>query len=428
MDAWEGGLDQSPLADSDELAVRGSIERVTGSIIMLIFVSCLVIFVYGMLSSLLGTIIPGLGDSLHLTNTEIGYIGLAQGFGLAGMSVIAGALMDRKGKKIGVTVGLCATIAGLFLLSHATSLLFVAAAMLILGCGGSVVIVGANAITSDIADKRRAAALNFLNVFSGLGGLATPFIAGNFLGANPGRIAGFGIAATLVVLVVVLFTPMSKPRHRNDIGPGKGGWIFRSSALYLLSAVTLLYTACEFGIWNWLPKYLIASGMPSAIALNILSLGFACGLLCGRIAATTLLWRIAPLTVTIACSVSMIATTYMVLNPMSQWMTGATVFLTGVAMAPVFPTTIAIVGKLFKTQSATAIGFTVTCGFSGLMMSSPIIGWLSGSNPTGIRHGLLLLPVLSLAIALILICSRGLLRREEGRDRTAPGTLAPRHA
>jgi len=249
---------------------------------MLIFVSCLVIFVYGMLSSLLGTIIPGLGDSLHLTNAEIGYIGLAQGFGLAGMSVLSGALMDRKGKKLGVTAGLCATIAGLLLLTHAASVVSVAAAMLILGCGGSVVIVGANAITSDVGDKRRAAALNFLNIFSGLGGLATPFIAGNFLGANPGRIAGFGIVATVVVLIVVLLIPMAKPQSSTVVRPGEGGWIFKSSALYLLSAVTLLYTACEFGIWNWLPKFLIASGMPSAIALNILSLGFACGLLFGR--------------------------------------------------------------------------------------------------------------------------------------------------
>jgi fucose permease len=300
--------------------------------------------------------------------------------------------------------------------------------MLILGCGGSVVIVGANAITSDVGDKRRAAALNFLNIFSGLGGLATPFIAGNFLGANPGRIAGFGIVATVVVLIVVLLIPMAKPQSSTVVRPGEGGWIFKSSALYLLSAVTLLYTACEFGIWNWLPKFLIASGMPSAIALNILSLGFACGLLFGRVAATTLLWRFAPLTVTTACAILMIVTTYLVLRPMSQWLTGVAVFLTGMAMAPVFPTTIAIVGKLFKKQSATAIGFTVTCGFSGLMMSSPVIGWLSGSNPMGVRRGLLLLPVLSLAISLILICSRKLLRREEERDSAAMGTLAPDRA
>jgi MFS transporter, FHS family, L-fucose permease len=395
---------------------------------MLIFVSCLVIFVYGMLSSLLGTIVPGLGDALHLTNTEIGYIGLSQGLGLAAMSVIAGAFMDRKGKKIGVLAGLCATTVGLALLSHATSVVFVGAAMFILGCGGSLVIVGANAITSDIGDKRRAAALNFLNIFSGLGGLATPFIAGNFLGANPGKIAGFGIAAALMVLLVVLLTPMDKPQHPKGAGQERGAWIFKSSALYLLSAVTFLYTACEFGIWNWLPKLLIAMGMPSVVALNILSLGFACGLLFGRIAATTLLWRAAPLTVTVVCSVAMTATTYMVLHPMSQWMTGVMVFLMGAAMAPVFPTTIAIVGKLFKKQSATAIGFAVTCGFSGLTMSSPVIGWLSGSEPMGVRRGLLLLPVLSLSIALILVCSRGLLRREEEKASAASQTLAPGHA
>ena len=50
---------------------------------MLIFVSCLVIFVYGLLSSLLGTILPGLPDKLHLSNLELGYIALAQGLGLA---------------------------------------------------------------------------------------------------------------------------------------------------------------------------------------------------------------------------------------------------------------------------------------------------------------------------------------------------------
>jgi fucose permease len=164
--------------------------------------------------------------------------------------------------------------------------------------------------------------------------------------------------------------------------------------------------------------------MSSAVALDILSLGFACGLLFGRIVATTVLWRISPLTVTTVCSLSMIGTTYLVLHPMSQWMTGTAVFLAGTAMAPVFPTTIAIVGKLFKSQSAIAIGFVITCGFSGLMMSSPIIGWLSGPNPAGIRHGLLLLPVLSLIISVIFLFSRNLLRKEEERSVSVNGTFA----
>jgi MFS family permease len=97
-------------------------------------------------------------------------------------------------------------------------------------------------------------------------------------------------------------------------------------------------------------------------------------------------------------------------------------------MAPVFPTTIAIVGKLFKKQSATAIGFTITCGFSGLMISSPVIGWISGPNPLGVGRGLLLLPILSAVISLILISSRNLLRREEERISVTNGALAQSRA
>ena len=391
---------------------------------MLIFVACLVIFVYGMLSSLLGTIIPGLANDLGLTNSAIGYIALAQGAGLAGTSVFAGALIDRRGTKLGVITGLVATLAGLLLLVRSGSLISISLAMLVLGCGGSIVIVAANAIASEVGDKRRTAALNFLNIFSGLGGVATPFIAGNMLGASPAKTALAGFAATIVVLLVVLLTPMPKASNHAAPGSSRAGGLFSAPSLYLLSTVTLLYTACEFGIWNWLPKYLIASGMPSATALTILSLGFACGLLSGRILATPISFRISPLTITVVSSMAMVVTTYWVVHPMSRGMTAVLVFVTGLSMAPVFPTTVAIIGRLFRSQSATAIGFAITCGFSGLMLSSPVIGWLSGPGAQGIAHGLRLLPLCSLAICIILISSRNIFRHEEEKGVASIGTLA----
>lgn len=388
---------------------------------MLIFVACLVIFVYGMLSSLLGTIIPGLADELHLTNSAIGYIALAQGIGLAGTSVFAGALMDRKGTKLGVAVGLVATIGGLGLLIQSANTLSIAMSMLVIGFGGSIVIVGANAIANEAGGEKRAAALNFLNVFSGLGGLATPFVAGNLLNANPKRTALFGLAATLLVLVVALLTPISKSQQ-NQKSQGASS-LFRSASLYLLSAVTLLYTACEFGIWNWLPKYLIAMGMPSAGALTILSLGFASGLLLGRVAATPILMRASPLAITISCSIAMAIFTYLILQPMPRWLITSCVFCAGIAMAPVFPTTVAIIGKIFRSRSATAIGFAITCGFSGLILSSPVIGWLSGSDPKGIGRGLLLLPFCSIAICIILVSSHKIFIREEGLQSAVVASL-----
>jgi fucose permease len=71
-------------------------KRETANPYVTVLLSCLVIFVYGMLSSLLGTIIPELAAALHLTNSQIGYVALAQGLGLAATSVVAGALMDKR--------------------------------------------------------------------------------------------------------------------------------------------------------------------------------------------------------------------------------------------------------------------------------------------------------------------------------------------
>ncbi len=61
-------------------------------------------------------------------------------------------------------------------------------------------------------------------------------------------------------------------------------------------------------------------------------------------------------------------------------------------MAPVFPTALSIVGGRFTTATATAIGVAVTCGWLGLVASSPIIGGVAGSEATGLKKGLLLLP------------------------------------
>jgi fucose permease len=371
---------------------------------MLVIVASVVIFIYGMLASMLGTIVPSLGSRLALTNVEISYLALAQGIGLAATSVWAGALMDRSGKKIGVVLGLIASISGLLILTAARNLILGIVAMVVLGIGGSLVIVGANAIVSDVSDQRKAAALNFLNLFVGLGGMATPFIAGNILRGDAARVTYFGIGIAVLALVLSLVTPMRNAGPAN-LSVGNSN-IFGNKLIYVLSAITLLYTACEFGVWNWLPRFLIASGVARTTALNILSLGFACGILFGRLGAARLLGRASPLAVTMAASIAMAITTFAMLHTKQPVTIAIIVFLSGIAMAPIFPTTIGIIGVLFKQRSATAIGFAITCGFSGLVLSSPVIGALSGSDPLGLGRGLLLIPALSIVIAVTLFLFR----------------------
>ena len=372
---------------------------------MLIFAASLAIFVYGMVASMLGTINPGLAVRLNLDNIQTGYVALAQGIGLVLASVSVGPLLDRKGKKVGLLLGLGLVAAALFMLANASGYIMMLVTMLILGVGGGITLTAANALGSDVSESRRPIVLNFLNVFVGLGGLATPFVAGNLLSGDAIRVAYGAAILTSAAFLIQIITKVPAPVEQVSQRESSAG-IFKVPLLYVFAMTVLLYTACEFAIWNWLPKYLIAQGIPESRALNILSLGFAFGLLLGRVAVTPILIKIPPLTVTTASAVLMAISTYAMLQTADPAVAGIVVFCTGMAMAPVFPTTIALVGNLFKNGTATAIGFTITCGFTGLVVSSPVIGWLSGPDPKGLSTGLLVLPVCSLIMVGLYILLR----------------------
>jgi len=378
---------------------------------VLIFAACVAIFVYGMVSSMLGTINPGLATKFHLDNIQTGYLALAQGVGFVIASVSGGALMDRKGKKIGLLLGLGLESASLFLLANAPGYTAIIVAMVGMGIGAGIILTGANALGSDVSESKRAAVLNFLNVFVGLGGLATPFVAGNLLSGDAVRVAYAGAIITSATFVLHVLTKMPTPIRAGSGVPSQGAsGVFQRPVLYVLALVIFLYTACEFGMWNWLVKYLISRGIQESSALNILSLGFALGLLLGRVAIAPVLMKIPPLHVVLGAAVLMAITTYAVLQVSDPTKAAVAVFCSGLAMAPVFPTTLAVLANIFQQGTATAIGFTITCGFTGLTVSSPIIGWLSGTDPGGLRTALMVLPIFSIVIvgiALLLLRSKG---------------------
>jgi len=260
-----------------------------------------------------------------------------------------------------------------------------------------------------------------------LGGLATPFVAGNLLSGNAVRVAYAGAIITSATFVLHALTKMPKPIRAVSSQSQGSSAVFRRPVLYVLALIIFLYTACEFGIWNWLVKYLISRGIQETSALNILSLGFALGLLLGRVAIAPVLIKIPPLHVVLGAAVLMAITSYSVLQVSDATMAAAAVFCSGLAMAPVFPTTLAVLANIFQQGTATAIGFTITCGFTGLTVSSAIIGWLSGRDPGGLRTALMVLPIFSLVIvgiALLLLRSKAVANGSAMGSRASSGVPA----
>ncbi|HEY1986979.1 MAG TPA: MFS transporter [Terracidiphilus sp.] len=371
---------------------------------MLIFAAILAIFVYGMIAAMLGTILPDLSERFRLTPTQNGTIAFAQALGLMLASWGVGPLLDSQGDKIGLILGLALIAIALIVLPRSGGYGSIVFLLFLLGVGGGIVVTGANALVSGVSEAHRATALNLVNLFFGLGGLATPFISANLFKHNWVRLCYTVVAVTLVTIAVQAAASMPAPVAGSGFELRHAGLVLERPLLFLLGAFLFLYISCEVGVWNWLVRHLIAQGIPESRALNILSLGFALGLLVGRVGVSPILIRVTPVVVLLAASIAMSISTFLMLRTNKPGTAAVLVFIAGMAMAPVFPTTLAITGTAFPHLTATAIGFVITCGWAGLAVSSRIIGVIAGGDPLRLRKALLLIPASSvLMVALNLV-------------------------
>ena len=121
--------------------------------------------------------------------------------------------------------------------------------------------------------------------------------------------------------------------------------------------------------------------------------------------------KVRPATVTLAAAVLMAITTFAMLRIDDTTSVGIAVFCAGLAMAPVFPTTLAMVGDTFPKATATAMGIVITFGWIGLMVSSPIIGGIAGDDPARLATALFLLPAFSVAMIVVNVILRPVLAK-----------------
>jgi len=361
-------------------------------ICVLIFAAILAIFVYGMIAAMLGTILPDLSDRFHLTPAQNGAIAFAQALGLMIASLAVGPLLDTQGDKIGLILGLVFIIVALFALPRSEGYRTILLLLFLLGVGGGIVVTGANALVSAVSEAHRATALNLVNLFFGLGGLTTPFISANLFKRNWVRLCYTVASLTVITLMVQAVAHMPAPAGSSGFLLAHAGPVLGRPLLFLLGFFLFLYISCEVGVWNWLPRHLIAQGIPESQALNILSLGFALGLLVGRVGVSPILIRVPAIEVTLASSIAMAITTFLMLRTNKPAAAATLVFIAGVSMAPVFPTALAITGTAFPQMTGTAIGIVITCGWAGLAVSSRIIGAIAGGDPRRLKKALLLIP------------------------------------
>jgi MFS family permease len=189
-----------------------------------------------MIAAMLGTILPELSERFHLTPRQNGTIAFGQALGLMIASVGVGPLIDNQGKKVGLILGLVLIAIVLASLPRSRGFGSIVVLLFVLGLGGGIVVTGANALVSDVAEARRGTALNLVNLFFGLGGMATPFISANLLKRDTVKLCYVAGAFAVIALLVQAAAPIPGPTGAQSFVLSDAGVVLGRPILFLLGA------------------------------------------------------------------------------------------------------------------------------------------------------------------------------------------------
>ncbi|HMD69831.1 MAG TPA: MFS transporter [Bryobacteraceae bacterium] len=332
--------------------------------------------------------------------------GVAPAIGLLAGSLIAGLTIGRSGRKAALVCGLAWLSAGLWCLAAApASHAWMRLSMGALGLGAGMSFLAANALVWAAAPANRAAALNLLNVALPLGVLVNPVLP-------PATALPASAALATLALAFAAWMPLAPFAP----APLDTAAVEKRPAIFLLALLLFLYAACEAGTWIWLVEYWRSTRvLDRQTAWLIQASGLPLGLMAGRAGAARLLAAIPPLTVVRFAGFAMAFATALMLLARSASASCVAAVVVGAAMAPVLPTVLGMAGEALPRWPATGMAMALAAGWLGLAASSPLIVGIA--NRSSLSAAMMLLPALSLAMALVAMAMRKPGRGESAKAR-----------
>lgn len=345
----------------------------------------------GIVTTLLGPILPILIGRWHLTDQRAGLFFTAQFCGsMLGVASL-GWLMKR-GYRRTLVLGFLLIAAGVAGLNLSGNLACLAAAG-VFGCGLGQAISATNLWVAEVAEASQVAALSILNLTWGIGALlSAPLVMfAERRGATPQllyAIAAFSALTALILAAMHLQPRIAKekvasaPQIREGIG-------MRSAVL--LAGLFFLYVGCENSVSGWVAT-LTKRMHPSAGDLwALMPMFFWGGLLLGRALVPMLPLRRRERLLVGSSLILACAGIIFLLRARSFESIAECVAAAGLGFAAIYPILIAWLVKAFgeKSRRISAIMFALA-GLGGATMP-----WVVGLISTGTEslHAGLLLPL-----------------------------------
>lgn len=334
----------------------------------------------GLPDGLLGVAAPSMRSTFAIAPDRFGVLLVSFTAGYLASSAASGALLAR--------VGVGALLAGSCLLTAASLLVyattswwsFVVAFAAVSGLGAGAIDAGLNTWA---AIHLRARGVSWLHAFYGVGATAGPIVMTAVLAAGRGWRHGYAVVGTAQLALAVAFA--ATRRRWPEIGagarptaaataneaaraaePARPASTLRLPHAWLGIAVFFLYTGLEAAVGVWAFSLLTGARGIDPVTAGLWLGTFWLGLTAGRVGFGAIV-RGRPLAPLLRLSLAaIVAGTLLLSLDLGEAADFAGLALTGLAMAPIFPSLIATTPRrLGAPHAANGVGFQVAAASLG---------------------------------------------------------------
>ena len=227
--------------------------------------------VIGIITTMLGPILPSFIHRWSLTDAQAGFFFTTQYFGSFFGVLLTGVLLPRLGFSKAAAAGFLAFVVGYAFLGLGPWL--VSALMVgVNGFGYGLSNPAINLRATQLPSKNTAAAVTFLNFSWSIGSVLCPFLIGYLVPDYGVRPFAIGILAACALLIVLLYSLRIGPADDDRVRASHPlpEWIahLRVPQAIPLFLLFLLYVGVEVAVGGWIPAY--EKRMPGMSAVSLL--------------------------------------------------------------------------------------------------------------------------------------------------------------
>jgi FHS family glucose/mannose:H+ symporter-like MFS transporter len=356
-------MDDVTTHTGDRIVLSGRVTAAVGATYLLM----------GILASAYGPLLEHLSHRFAISLSVAGGVLSAHFVGALLGVIVSMWTMERVPVRLSVTVSVGCLGAGCAGVAVAPSWPAFLAGAFVIGFGFGALDIGLNQLVAHSEGPRRSGVLNALNGVYGIGAVAGPILIAAFSDKHFALLYASGAVVAVGLLPAVAgisgrlpFTPR-KPAGRPS----------RLVGAFVIAYV--LYVAVETGVGGWMTSDLESVGQRSVVAATLTS-GFWAAIALGRLAVALVPSRVPESAIVITGSaIAAVALAVALVGPAAPF----AFIVTGLAIAPIFPTGIVWLAKLRPGDSAATswlfpasmVGGAAIPGGIGLVIARFGIGW-----------------------------------------------------